>query len=271
LDLSKINYLNQGLYGDLDVPKTLDYMHRRYIESLAKKFDLSQMVLADAAAGFGWLSFAYLLAGGKKAILVEPDRERLEAAKKLAQALGIESRCEFICAFLQDVPFEENTVDIFASVETLEHVGRNNIGTCVKKIVQSARHAVLLTTPNGLFPVVAHDTRLPFAHWLSAGIRKPYAALFKRTQNNDNNDFLIPSDLMPLYEKFKPVTAYATFDSYQSFLNFYPHYLPYGPKIYRQRNVPSFFLRNFVKIIGFFMKENAYKYSPNLAAIWSKK
>lgn len=271
MDLSKIPYLNNGLYGDLDVPKTLDYMTRRYIQPLAKRFDLSKMTLADSAAGFGWLSFAYLLAGGGKAILVEPDGERLEAAKELAKILGIENRCEFIQALLQDAPFEENSVDIFASVETLEHVGRKNISACVEKISHSARQAVLLTSPNGLFPIVAHDTRLPFAHWLPTTIRAPYADFFGRSESNHNNDFLVASDIDSLYEKFSPSTSFLTFSTYQEFLDYYPHYLPYGPASHRQRLAPSFLLRNFVRFTGHLFGTHSYRVSPNFSSIWLRK
>lgn len=266
-----LHYLHDSIYGDLDWDATLDYMTSRYIQPLQHKFDLSQMHFADCAAGFGWLSFAYLRAGGKHATLIEPDKMRLEAAREIAAQLGVLERCTFICSTLENAPLEEKSVDIFACVETLEHVGRGNIASGVETIVRCTRHGVLLTTPNALFPVIAHDTRLPFAHWLPKTVRQHYAARFNRSELDEGNDFLTPSDLALLRRYFKPVARYQTFASYREFLAFYPHYLPYGPSAHRHRQRASLPLRFFMLLVGKLFGTYAYLVSPNLSNIWIRR
>src|SRR6185437_760603 len=99
--ISEIPYLrayDDGIYRDLDIEATL----------------------LDCASGFGWLAFAYLLAGGKHAVLVELDRQRLDATHDIARLLGVEDRCSFLSDRIQDLPLSDDSVDIFASVETLE-------------------------------------------------------------------------------------------------------------------------------------------------------
>jgi 2-polyprenyl-3-methyl-5-hydroxy-6-metoxy-1,4-benzoquinol methylase len=266
-----LHYLHKGIYGDLDWEATLDYMTRRYIQPLQREFDLNGMHFADCAAGFGWLSFAYLRAGGKHATLIEPDEPRLEAARAIAKQLGVSERCTFICSTLESAPLENKSVDIFACVETLEHVGQVNIAACVATIVRCTRHGVLLTTPNALFPVIAHDTRLPFAHWLPKAARRSYAARFNRLEEEEGNDFLTPADLSLLRSSFKPAARYQTFASYKEFLAFYPHYLPYGPAAHRHRHGAPLSLRLFVLLAGLLLGRHAYRVSPNLSNIWVRK
>lgn len=266
-----LHYLHNSAYGDLDWELTLDYMTRRYIDPLRRKFDIETMHFADCAAGFGWLSFAYLRSGGKHATLVEPDGPRLDAAREIGARLGLSNRCTFICSTLESVPFESKSIDIFASVETLEHVGQANIAACIATMVRCTRHGILLTTPNALFPVVAHDTRLPFAHWLPKPMRRRYAAWFNRLEQDQGNDFLTPSDLALLREHFKPVAQYQTFSTYREFLAFYPHYLPYGPTRNRNRHRAPVSLRLFVLLAGTVLGSHAYCVSPNLSNIWTRK
>ena len=212
--LAEIDYLrnyDSGIYRDLDLELTLDYMRRRFVAPLARHLDLTAATLLDCASGFGWLAFAYLLAGGKHAVLVEMDAPRLDAARAIAARLGVERRCTFVTARIQDIDLGEDGVDIFASIETLEHVGRDNIGPAVRTMARTARRAVVLTTPNFLFPVVAHDTELPLAHWLPAGLRRRYAAAKGRAAMDRGNQFVMPWDLAPLAAKFRPVSRYQTF------------------------------------------------------------
>lgn len=270
-DQKALHYFYSGGYGDLDWEATLDYMTKRYIRPLQREFDLNTMRFADCAAGFGWLSFAYLRAGGRHATLIEPDRLRLEAARAIAVRLGMVERCTFICSTLESAPLENQSIDIFACVETLEHVGRDSITACVATIVRCAGHGVLLTTPNALFPVIAHDSRLPFAHWLPKAARRRYAAIFNRLEQEVGNDFLTPADLALLRQYFEPVARYQTFVSYGEFLDFYPHYLPYGPAANRNRQRPSLFLRLFVRLAGMLFGKHAYRVSPNLSNIWIRK
>jgi 2-polyprenyl-3-methyl-5-hydroxy-6-metoxy-1,4-benzoquinol methylase len=261
-----------GIYRDLDLDLTLDYMRRRFVLPLRAHVAIETATLIDCAAGFGWLAFAYLLAGGARAILVEMDGARLEAARAIAARLGIEARCDFRCQRLEDIDLADDAADVFASIETLEHVGRANIAPSVRNIARIARRAVVLTTPNFLFPVVAHDTGLPLAHWLPARLRRPYAAAAGRADRDRGNDFLRPWDLAPLSGKFRPVSRYQTFDSLAAFDQFYPHYLPYGPDDRaRRRGRPKAGQRALQITLTALLGRWSFALAPNLASVWLRR
>jgi ubiquinone/menaquinone biosynthesis C-methylase UbiE len=273
--IAEIDYLrdyDEGIYRDLDVELTLDYMRRRFVAPLARHVEIGTASLLDCASGFGWLAFAFLLAGGKHAVLVESDERRLDAARAIARHLGVEQRCSFLTDRLQDIAIADDGIDIFASIETLEHVGRENVRASLRNMARIARKAVVLTTPNFLFPVVAHDTELPFAHWLPGGLRRPYARAAGRAGLDRGNHFLMPWNLAPLTAKFRPVTSYQTFASRDEYNRFYPHYLPYGPTPVRRwraapRSGQSAMQIALAKLFGAW----SFALAPNLASVWLRR
>jgi ubiquinone/menaquinone biosynthesis C-methylase UbiE len=273
--LADIGYLRDydcGIYRDLDLELTLDYMRRRFVAPLSRHVDINVSTMLDCAAGFGWLAFAYLLAGGKHAVLVEMNERRLEAARIVAARIGVERRCTFVAARIQDIDFGDDGVDIFASVETLEHVGRDNIAAAVRNMARSARKAVVLTTPNFIFPVVAHDTELPFAHWLPAALRHRYAAAKGRAELDRGNQFLMPWDLAPLMAKFRPVSRYQTFATRVEYDRFYPHYMPYGANsAQRYRTSPKRGQRALHRALAMALGRYSFMLAPNLASMWLRR
>lgn len=273
--LQDIDYLRDydaGIYRDLDIELTLDYMRRRFVMPVGRHVDIAKSTLLDCAAGFGWLAFAYVLAGGKRALLVEYDEQRLEAARAIAQRLGIERRCHFIATRIQDIDLGDDSVDIFASVETLEHVGRANITACVRNMARIAKEAVVLTTPNFLFPVVAHDTELPLAHWMPAGLRHRYAVAKGRGELDRGNQFPMPWNLTPLVAKFRPVSRYQTFETRSEFDRFYPHYMPYGPNhAKRYRTSPRRGQRMMQVALAAALGRYSFALAPNLASVWLRR
>jgi ubiquinone/menaquinone biosynthesis C-methylase UbiE len=273
--IKEITYLRDygdGIYRDLDLDLTLDYMRRRFVAPLSTRIEIERATLLDCAAGFGWLAFAYLLSGGGRAILVEADGPRLEAAQAIAARLGIAVRCEFRRERIQDIDLCDDAVDIFASIETLEHVGRAHIRASVGNITRIAKKAVVLTTPNFLFPVVAHDTELPLAHWLPAGLRHPYAAAAGRPHLDRGNQFLRPWDLAPLVAKFRPVTPYQTFDTRAAYDGFYPHYAPYGASDRQRHRIrPKFGHRGLQIALATVLGRWSFALAPSLASIWLRR
>lgn len=261
-------FLGDSVYRDLNVDLTLDYMRRRYIDPLRPFVNIEQATLADCGCGFGWLSFAYLRAGGRRAILVDQDAKRVEAAAKIADVLGYADRCEFHCQHMQNLGI--GPVDIFASIETLEHVGRENIPGCIEAIASTTLSAIVLTTPNRWFPVVAHDTSLPLAHWMPLWLRSRYARVAGRGDREMTSAFLSPHDLHPMLEQgFRPISKYQTFPTYSEFVSFYPHYLPYGESEQdRYRSKPKSGLATYVRIAGMLAGRSSFAFSPNLASIW---
>ncbi|MGH6989903.1 MAG: class I SAM-dependent methyltransferase [Stellaceae bacterium] len=271
-DIAYLHDYDGGIYRDLDFELTLDYMRRRFVMPLRGHLAIETATLLDCATGFGWLGFAWLLAGGAHAILVEMDEARLDAAGEIAARLGVAERCTFRRARLQDIDLADDAVDIFASIETLEHVGRANIAASVTNIARIARRAVVLTTPNFLFPVVAHDTALPFAHWLPTGLRHRYAAAAGRAGRDRGNDFLRPWDLSPLFAKFQPASRYQTFASLADYDAFYPHYLPYGPdERARHRARPKSGQRALQIALAGLGGRWSFALAPNLAALWLRR
>jgi hypothetical protein len=265
-------HLADGIYRDLDIDGTVDFMTRRYLAPIAQRFDLGEVTLADCAAGYGWLSIAFLLRGGKDAILIDPDAERLASAKEICRILGLANRCRFLNRPLQDTGLESDSVDIFASIETLEHVGRGNVGDCVREIARVTRGLVLVTTPNRLFPVVAHDTGLPFAHWMPRPLRRVYASPFGRLPLEHGNRFLAPWDLRPLAAKFVPDSRFTTFRTVDELKRFYPHYLPYGADSARRtRHRPNPLLLRYQMMIAALLRTHAYWLAPNLASVWVRR
>jgi|RhiMetdeSRZDD1v2_1073273.scaffolds.fasta_scaffold19699_4 predicted O-methyltransferase YrrM len=270
--VKSVPHFRDSMYADLDIRRTLDYMARRFVQPLAQRLDVRNATIADCAAGYGWLSFAYLLSGGGRAILVDPDEPRLNAAKQIAEVLGLADRCELIRAYMQDLNLVTDSVDIFSTIETLEHVGKENVPRCIQIIANSAKSAVVLTTPNWLFPVVAHDTQLPLAHWMPSALRRPYARFLHREKYDVGNHFLRPWNLRPLWRKFKPDTSVQTFRSVAEFDRFYPHYMPYGDKDRaRDRVRPKQGLRLFHSATAAVMGRLAFAVSPNIASVWVRR
>jgi len=213
-----------------------------------------------------------LLAGGKRAIAADLDEERLAAAREIATVLSIEDRMKFIHAPIQDITLKENEADIFVSIETLEHIGKKNIKTALRKIKDCASKVILLTTPNKLFPVIAHDTRLPFLHWLPAKRRSSLAKLFGREKSNDENDFLSPLDFRILTPKFKPVSTCLTFSTFKEYIDHYPFYLPYGDNEKERWKVKPYLIKPaYYKTASGVFGRCSYWVMPTLASIFVRK
>lgn len=268
--IHSISYFRESIYRDLDISGTINFFMRRYIQPLSKTFDISNCVAMDCGAGFGWFSIAYLMAGGKAVIAVDPDSERLEAAKKIAAALSVLNRMEFIVSPIQNIPLTTNQVDLFVSIETMEHVGKSNIKPALERIKDITSQGVLLTTPNKFFPVVAHDTRLPLIHWLPPSRRKKYARLFGREQLDDGNDFISPLDIGILLDKFQPTSTCLTFQSFNDYQDHFPFYLPYGSDE-KKRSVkrPSWRQSLYYRIASTLFGRHSYWVMPSLSHIFT--
>jgi ubiquinone/menaquinone biosynthesis C-methylase UbiE len=273
--IAEIPYLrdyDDGIYRDLDVELTLDYMRRRFVTPLSRHIDITAANLLDCASGFGWLAFAYLLAGGKHATLVELSAPRLAAARAVARLLGVADRCGFRGERLQDIALADDGADIFASIETLEHVGRENVHASLTNMARVAKRVIVLTTPNFLFPVVAHDTELPFAHWLPAGLRRRYASAAGRGDLDRGSQFLMPWDLAPLLAKFRPASRFQTFATRRDYEHFYPHYLPYGARqAQRYRGHPRSGQRYLQMALAATLGRYSFALAPNLASLWLRR
>jgi hypothetical protein len=178
----------------------------------------------------------------------------------------------FINSEIQAIPLASNDADIFVSIETLEHIGRNNIITALSRIKDIAAKGVIITTPNKLFPVVAHDTCLPFIHWLPTKKRRRYARLFGREELDEGNDFLTPLDLNILRDKFKPVSACLTFRNFEDYRNHFPFYQPYGADESERLQVrPAATKAIYYKVASRVFGANSYWVMPSLSRVFIRR
>jgi hypothetical protein len=270
--IRSIPHLRNSIYHDLDVAGALDFFDRRYVQPIALLFDIASAVAVDCGAGYGWFSFAYLLNGGKRAIAVDVDADRLAAAREIARILSVDDRMEFVNGTLEAAPLVSNGVDIFVSIETLEHIGKKNIEVALRRISDVASQGVLITTPNRLFPIVAHDTRLPFAHWLPLRWRRGYAKLFGRQALNENNDFVSPLDLRHILNKFRPSSSCLVFRDFGQFMSQFPIYVPYGSDQRRRlRTHPSLIQATYYRSASALLGVHSYWAMPSLAHIYVRR
>ncbi|NOZ36718.1 MAG: class I SAM-dependent methyltransferase [Gammaproteobacteria bacterium] len=227
----RVEYFAEGHYANLNIADTLAFYTDRYVKQILDFSPInSDVTIVDVGAGFGWLAMAFAYATDAKIIAIEPNKARLDAGKKIANILGIGDRIDWRVGGLQRIPLKDKEADIVYCIEVLEHVYRSN--DAVSELCRVSKDLVVLTTPNLWFPVIAHDTQLPFCHWLPVPVRKIYAKLFNRTNRENDNLFWSPYTLTKKMQGFKPISDWLHYSSYEKFLDTFPYYLPYGEGSY---------------------------------------
>lgn len=214
-------------YAFVSPEGAIDFHRRKHVLNLKQHCDISQAVMLDCGCGYGWNVLAYLLEGGQAAIGLDCDPAGLRAAAAMARSLGVHQRALFLHGSVTDLPVGDLAVDVSMSIETLEHL-YGGADRAIAEMRRVSRSVVLITTPNKLFPVIAHDTRLPFAHWLPPGIRRGYSWLLGRAQDDAGNQFVTPFQIRRGLRGFELVSRFLGFDSFAAYRKFYPHYLPYS-------------------------------------------
>ncbi|WP_432344721.1 class I SAM-dependent methyltransferase [Shinella yambaruensis] len=226
-EIAIVPHFSEGHYSSLDIERTIDFFFRYYIQPLKRVHEFTaDTVVADLGAGYGWLAMAWAIHTPVQLIAVDMDAERLEAGRRIATILGIGDRIDWRVGRLGNLPLEDASVDIACCIEVLEHVYGDK--AAVSDLGRVARDLILFTTPNKWFPVIAHDTRLPFCHWLPVRLRVLYAAAVKRDYNEIDNVFWSPADLKKLLPGFRRLNGFMHFEDFKSYLNVFPYYLPYG-------------------------------------------
>lgn len=224
--IRNVEHLRVGGYSELDIDLTLDFFRKRYVQQIEhfRSVD-ADTVVADIGAGYGWLAMAFALFTPAKVIAVELDGPRLAAGREIAEILGIADRIEWHVGALGALPLPDACADIVYCVEVLEHVGRDE--GALRDLARVSRDLVILTTPNLWFPVIAHDTELPFCHWLPLAWRPHYARLFKRTDRENDNLFWSPMAIRRLMPEYRVVSGFLHYRSLDDFLQTFPFKLPY--------------------------------------------
>ncbi|MFO8234708.1 MAG: class I SAM-dependent methyltransferase [Bacteroidales bacterium] len=270
VDLNKIRaieYFQNSQYSGLKMAETLEFYTKRYVQQLFDFKDVnSNTVIADIGAGFGWLSMAFVFSTEAKVIAVDPNKERLDAAQEIAEILGVRDRIDWRVGRLGSLPLDDKEAEVVYCIEVLEHVYRDR--KAIPDLCRVSADLLILTTPNLWFPVIAHDTRLPFCHWLPVSLRKPYAKLFKRENEENDNLFWSPLSLRKYMNGYKPVSKWLHYSSLKRFKETYPFYLPYGNGLYVEKI--GFFKNMYYEIIS---KLGMYSHylSPSLSYVFRRK
>jgi SAM-dependent methyltransferase len=171
--------------------------------------------VADIGAGYGWLSFALAARTDARIIAIEMNEPRLVAARQIAEILGVADRIDWRVGALPNLPLGDQEADVSFCVEVIEHAGDQP--EVVEELGRVTRDLLVVTSPNKLFPIIKHDTKLPFCHWLSLKMRDRYAALFNRLSMQDNNLFWTPNGVSAALPDFERISAFLQFPSYQDY------------------------------------------------------
>ena len=224
--IRRVPYFCDGPYKDLDIQKTLEHFRDRYILNAPMRPDeFAGKTVSDIGCGFGWLAMAYAIWTEAKIIAVELDVPRLEAGRQIAEILGLTDAIDWRAGSVTAIPLEKREATLVYCIEVLEHVQRDE--RALQELQRVADSYIVLTTPNLFAPVIGHDTRLPFCHWLPFPIRDVYARLFGRQEKNDNNLFWSPMDIKNRLNHFSRISNFLHYNSIDDYLKTFPYYSPY--------------------------------------------
>jgi len=221
-----IPHFSRGVYRDIDLDGTIDFYRRRYVEPLGAFTGLGpEDVVADIGTGYGWLAIAFALHTPARIIAVDMDEARLDAARSIAGILGVDHRIDWRVGKLGELPLGDGEARVAYCIEVIEHIGRSR--PAVRDLGRVAAEMIIITTPNLYFPVIAHDTGLPFCHWLPLPQRARNAKLCGRDARENNNLFWSPRNLLAELPAFRVVSRFLHFASHRDYLVTFPIYVPY--------------------------------------------
>ncbi|MGJ7914571.1 class I SAM-dependent methyltransferase [Massilia sp. LXY-6] len=212
--IRRVDHFARSEYRQLDLNQVLDEYMGDFVEPLLRLAGLPGEV-ADVGAGYGWLALAFALRTEAKITAIEYDGARLEAARQIAGILGVAHRIEWVQASIAGLPLPERSMDAVYCIEVIEHTGVR--ADFVAQLCRISRDVLVITTPNKLFPVINHDTALPFCHWLPLWVRDLYASAFGRGGRQDNNLFWSPRRLFGSAAGFRRVSRFMQFASYADY------------------------------------------------------
>lgn len=221
--IREVPHFRDSAYRDLDVPLTIDYYKRRFVDHAPLKD--SKITIADIGCGFGWLAMAFAAYTDVRIVAVDADLEILSGAKEIASLLGLASRIDWRRGEITKIPLADREANITYCIEVLEHVYRDY--RAFEELDRITREYLILTTPNGAFPLIMHDTQLPFCHWLPLKYRDTYARWAGREAMQQGNRFWYPWDLWRHLKSFHRVSRFFHFDHVTDYFGLYPYYLPY--------------------------------------------
>jgi SAM-dependent methyltransferase len=212
--IRSVDHFKNSTYAARDLNRMLDDYVRNFVRPLLQLAGPPRTV-ADIGTGYGWLAFAFALHTDARVTAIDYDGNRMVAAKRIAAILGIADRIDWVQGSIADLPLADRSMDAVYCVEVIEHTGVN--AEFVRQLCRISRDVLVITTPNKLFPVINHDTALPFCHWLPLRLRDRYADVFGRRHRQDNNRFWSPAQLLGSVAGFQRVSGFMQFVSYADY------------------------------------------------------
>jgi 2-polyprenyl-3-methyl-5-hydroxy-6-metoxy-1,4-benzoquinol methylase len=171
--------------------------------------------VADIGSGYGWLSLAFAFSTNCRIIAVDPDEARLEAARRIAEILGVRHRIEWRQGVLGKLPLGDNEADAAFCIEVIEHVSADPV--ILRDLARVTNDLLIISSPNKNFPVINHDTGLPFCHWLPDRARDFYARCLGRSHLQAGNQFWTPGQMISALQDFDRVSKFLQFHTYQDY------------------------------------------------------
>jgi SAM-dependent methyltransferase len=211
LAIRQVDHFRNSEYRQLDLNQVLTEYMSDFVEPLLRLTGAPRSV-ADVGTGYGWLALAFALRTEARVTAVEYDGQRLAAARRIADILGVADRIEWVQASVASLPVPDRSIDAVYCIEVIEHTGVHP--AYVAELCRISNDVLVITTPNKIFPVIGHDTALPFCHLLPRRMRDLYAAAFRRRNRQDNNLFWSPSRLLGSTAGFERVSRFMQFASY---------------------------------------------------------
>ncbi len=224
--ISRVPHFAGGAYATLPIAQTLEFYKKRYVDQLPKfRTVTADTVIADIGTGYGWLAMAFAAFSPAQVVAIEMDAERLVAGRQIAEILGLADRITWVSQGLGAITLADRSVDVAYCIEVLEHVRR--APETVADLERLPRDLLIVTTPNLWFPVIAHDTRLPFCHWLPLPLRRVYAKAFGRENAENDNLFWSAPRLERHLRGWTPVAGFLHYPKLDDYVASYPFHLPY--------------------------------------------
>jgi len=209
-----VDHFCDSEYRRLDLDALIDEYVQNFVQPLIELAGMPGSV-ADIGAGYGWLAFAFALATDAKVTMMEYDPQRSHAAQQIAAILGIGHRIAPLVGSIAAIPLPDRAIDAVYCVEVIEHTGVEP--GYVAELCRISNDVLVITTPNKVFPVIRHDTVLPFCHWLPLGARNVYATLFGRRHLQQDNLFWSPMALLGALDGFERRSRFLQFASHAHF------------------------------------------------------
>ena len=212
----RVPHFGGSHYALWDLNDNLNFYMFHFVEPFLTRPDSSSVgVVADVGAGYGWLAIAFALRASVRIIAIDVNEPRLVAAQRIAAVLGVADRIEWRAGAAGALPLADREADATYCIEVVEHTGKDP--NVIRDLGRVTRDTLVITSPNRLFPVIHHDTSLPFCHWLPLSMRDLYASVCGRKKRQDGNLFWSPGELMDLLGDFERTSSFFQFADYGAY------------------------------------------------------